>query len=461
MRGNGDRGEGGHPGDGWDLSAAHGEGDFSADVSTLGGGAVDAGDGFAAGEGGGSPGRRGNDRGRSQHDHRRENARLNAQEARREALVLSSKPTSAWLALTSRCNLQCKHCPRDPLTAPDDNMTGEHVEALGAVLFPTLEHLALGGNNLSEPLLSPVIDETLEAAVECGVRIAVTTNGTIIKTEHIERLVAAGAEVRLSIEGVGKAYESIRGAKWARIERFMEVFQTARRASPSKGARLMLGFTAFASNLSQLDPVIEFAARYEVDRVHVQHLMPVHSNQRFQLLAYHRLAANEAFDRARRLAAALDVVLELPPLFPLGSMEKAVEGPRPEHRSIQACYYPWSRVNILENGDVVPCCIANTMIMGNLHERSFEEIWNGRPYQRLRATVNSARPIGVCANCSMRSGNENDSDALLNLLESPGVPGLFKQRVKEFLMRHHREDLLKRLIAGRSRMGRLRARVGL
>lgn len=48
------------------------------------------------------------------------------------------------------------------------------------------------------------------------------------------------------------------------------------------------------------------------------------------------------------------------------------------------CPMPWVQANVHRNGEVV-CCTTNSVVLGNLHEREFGEIWNGPEASALRA----------------------------------------------------------------------------
>jgi radical SAM protein with 4Fe4S-binding SPASM domain len=64
---------------------------------------------------------------------------------------------------------------------------------------------------------------------------------------------------------------------------------------------------------------------------------------------------------------------------------------------------------VLGNGDVLACCVPG-LKMGNLHENTMEEIWNGPRYQELRRSVNSANPPPSCKTCPIiRDTNDRDS----------------------------------------------------
>jgi MoaA/NifB/PqqE/SkfB family radical SAM enzyme len=59
------------------------------------------------------------------------------------------------------------------------------------------------------------------------------------------------------------------------------------------------------------------------------------------------------------------------------------------------CEAPFTECYILPNGDVAPCCFCGSFIIGNVYQTSFEEIWFGEMYQKLRKT----RFLQACRHC--------------------------------------------------------------
>lgn len=70
------------------------------------------------------------------------------------------------------------------------------------------------------------------------------------------------------------------------------------------------------------------------------------------------------------------------------------------------CARPWRQVTFLSDGTAVCACIdaARTNPLGNIHERSFDEIWNGPEYQRLRGLIAGDRIDAepICQQCPNR-----------------------------------------------------------
>ncbi len=48
------------------------------------------------------------------------------------------------------------------------------------------------------------------------------------------------------------------------------------------------------------------------------------------------------------------------------------------------CYIGWLYARIMADGKVAPCCKGHRMIMGNLYEKRFKEIWHSSKYTRFR-----------------------------------------------------------------------------
>ena len=69
------------------------------------------------------------------------------------------------------------------------------------------------------------------------------------------------------------------------------------------------------------------------------------------------------------------------------------------------CNRLWSGLNILSNGNVVPCCsdYAGDIILGNIHETPLEEIWRGDKFNKLRQQHLDGKQdeIPMCRDCTI------------------------------------------------------------
>lgn len=366
--------------------------------------------------------------------HVAENARLNTEEYEAGRTVLRSWPRSIWLAFTAKCNLKCFHCPRGKLyvreeDAPD--MARALFDRIEREVLPHLERVVLGGNNLGEQLVYRHFDEFFRRLTDFPLHVEFVTNATVMPQERVELIVEQEPVFLVSTEGVGATYEKVRGRKWEQIEATIKAIDAARKARPGNRTRIALGLTVFADNLDQIEPCIRLKS-VGVDIVMVHHLSPHEPSQRLQSLAYHRLAANQTFDRCRALAAELEVELLIPPNFEVGELDydRATAGRTVAEADGELdfraypCDLPWTAASIDESGQVMPCC-SSQMVLGDLTKQSFAEIWNGSKYRKLRATVNSPRPLHDCKYCPTRRGN--DPESLLRAIEIPADAPLLER----------------------------------
>ncbi len=75
--------------------------------------------------------------------------------------------------------------------------------------------------------------------------------------------------------------------------------------------------------------------------------------------------------------------------------------------SVNFCeqFRPSERIHILANGDVIFCCQdwSNEFKVGNIHDSTIKEIWNGKIYQNLRDSLfsNDKKAPELCCNCKL------------------------------------------------------------
>ncbi|MSR75448.1 MAG: radical SAM/SPASM domain-containing protein [Planctomycetes bacterium] len=68
-----------------------------------------------------------------------------------------------------------------------------------------------------------------------------------------------------------------------------------------------------------------------------------------------------------------------------------------------ACPYPWTMAVMRPDQAIVPCCQwVDAEIMGDLKTQSWDEIWNGPAYQRLRIELQTRRLRPTCLHCPER-----------------------------------------------------------
>jgi radical SAM protein with 4Fe4S-binding SPASM domain len=74
-----------------------------------------------------------------------------------------------------------------------------------------------------------------------------------------------------------------------------------------------------------------------------------------------------------------------------------------KNEHLNKCWKMWHSCVMTWDGDIVPCCFDKDAkyTMGNIHQQSFKDIWNGDKYQEFRTRLfNDRKSIDICSNCT-------------------------------------------------------------
>ena len=64
------------------------------------------------------------------------------------------------------------------------------------------------------------------------------------------------------------------------------------------------------------------------------------------------------------------------------------------------CMLPWIHMHVWPNGNVMPCCIADSDdVYGNVKNNTIKEIWNSEKYKKLRKAMLNGEFISSCKRC--------------------------------------------------------------
>ena len=348
---------------------------------------------------------------------------------------ISNLPRAVTLQLTEACNLRCKMCyywgetgcyakveaGRKPETL-DFELLKEVIEYLS----PVKPFYSLFGG---EPLLYPQLEELILKVKGLGSVIDTPTNGTML-TEHTAMLVRTGFDsVRISIDGPREVNDAQRGKgsydkAMAGIETLYHEKLRVGKRTPFIDVIYTITPTNYLSieqffleelNLSAIDRVsiqmVNFLTA-EMGESYSQFLKSefdltserywrglLRSPDDFKGMDVNELATQVKKVR-KRLSALGKSILLLPPTF---SRENLSAYLKVDWKSMtdqyRSCLVPWFGVDITATGDLAPCHVYYDLVIGNLYEQSFEEIWNGDKYQRFREYMLQNKFMSICPGC--------------------------------------------------------------
>jgi radical SAM protein with 4Fe4S-binding SPASM domain len=343
-------------------------------------------------------------------------------------MAMPELPGELQVEVTGACNLRCRMCLVRYAPAVGRRDGALDLEQFLGLLdeLPALTKLTLQG--LGEPLLSPHLLEMVEAARARRIAVGFNSNGVLLDRATAERLVAAGLSwLHVSLDGATAAtYADVRHGTdlrahprqfervVANLRELLAVRARAGRAEP----RVLLVFVAMRRNLGELEALVDLADELGVDELWVQNLShtfadtatrggdPYGEIRRYSareslVVGDARARAEAVFARAAARASAIGLPLRLPRLTerPLASA-----GRRAGERG---CDFPWTSTYVTHRGVVQPCCMvmgSDRATLGDLHDGSFAEIWEGEAYRDFRRRLVGDEPPEVCGGCSLYRG---------------------------------------------------------
>ena len=186
------------------------------------------------------------------------------------------KPVVVWNC-TRACNLKCRHCYASanesgggtgvsPARAGDELSTSEAramIDDLAAFGCPVL--LFSGG----EPCTRGDLVELMAHAKAKGMRVVLSTNGTLVTPELARRFAEVGLSyVGVSLDGLKGTHDAFRGVSGA-FERAIEGIRNAREAGIKVGLRM----TISRGNAKEIPAVFGVMKRERIARACFYHLV--------------------------------------------------------------------------------------------------------------------------------------------------------------------------------------------
>ena len=175
-------------------------------------------------------------------------------------------PVVIW-NLIRRCNLACKHCYSISADTdfPGELSTEEAFKVMGDLKGFKVPVLILSGG---EPLLRPDIFEISKRAKAMGFYVGLSTNGTLIDEQNIDRIAAIGYDyVGISIDGLRDTHDRFR-----RLEGAYDASMRGIRLCHARGIKVGMRFTMTQDNAHELPDLLRLMEDEGIDKFYLSHL---------------------------------------------------------------------------------------------------------------------------------------------------------------------------------------------
>ncbi len=323
-------------------------------------------------------------------------------------------------AITNKCNLNCLHCR---------GMAEEELDHK-AILRVTKEIPSLkprwviieGG----EPLLRGELFEIIEIIHDAKIKVYLISNGMLLDKNIAERLAELDVKLMISIDGADKeSYEKIR--KGASFEKLKESVAIAADYGVLDSCPVTIG----KHNYHQIGKLFKFAKQIGYKKIIFLGLKPCEDFEKYVLDA--KEYENIFFSIIKHQKDySMDVWVDEPffkPFLQEHNIDYAVNAENgiivPD---LSGCIFG-DYMFIETNGDVRPCTFA-PIVMGNINEKSLNEIWNDmqnskmikeiKDYSTREHPCSECKYLYECGGCRSRafgltkSWTESDPSCPLN-----------------------------------------------
>jgi len=319
----------------------------------------------------------------------------------------ASVPTTLWIELTSMCPFACVFCSRHTRRGNGEHMDfGLLEELIGALEHPECIRLNYSGETMHYPRLA----DAIRLAKQTGACVELVTALASADEEMLRAVAHSG------LDRLGISLHTASAGEWtgiygrgslerllSRLDRLLALREECGTGRPA----LEIAFVAMEANLRDLPAVVSLARRKGITLVTV---LPV-IRRGLASSAFAAERDDRGILRGEFTAALREVVAKARAAFPSVEIRAGPEiecagasapGSVKPGTRIRTCDQdPWTTVHVLVNGDVVPCEVQDTLVMGNLRDQSLRSIWQGVAYLDFRrAFVSGLNP--ACLSCEWK-----------------------------------------------------------
>ena len=315
-------------------------------------------------------------------------------------------PSTVQVDLTDACNQSCLVCWLHAPALKERNR--ERIERDASLPWETFITLlddlaALGTSEIyfaggGEPLVHKRAWDALEETVRRGFTASLHTNFSLVDADGVQRLLDIGVHhVTVSLwAGTREAYAATHPG--TKPETFDKVTDALRELNRRKVDRPLtkLYHVLTAKNAEDVPAMLALAEDLGCDAVEfaVADLVPEHTDEL-------GVTAEDARRILGQLQPLLDRAVWRTPRV-LGIQEsvtrlRALAEDRPCDADLVhaiPCFAGWTYARVMADGRVIPCLKAHRIPRGNLHDRSFGEIWHGAKQAVFRRATRAVRKEG-------------------------------------------------------------------
>lgn len=310
-------------------------------------------------------------------------------------------PIYVEISPVGACNHRCKFCAVDYIgyqpVRLDADLLKLRLAEMGRLGVRSIMFAGEG-----EPLLHKRISEIIEATAQAGMDSALTTNGTVVREEFIERALPHVSWIKTSLNaGTRDTYAAVHGTRAedfdtviANLGRLVDA-RNARGLNCTLGAQILL----LPDNRDEVERLAlicrdEIGLDYLVVKPYSQHRFS--ETREYEQISY--VGDLQLGERLARLGSDRFSVV-----FRAQTMKKHAKR---DHAPYQQCHAtPFFWAYVMASGDVYGCSAFlkdPRFAYGNINDSGFAEIWASEARRRSFESLRGDFDIAQCrTNCRM------------------------------------------------------------
>jgi len=321
-------------------------------------------------------------------------------------------PVVIW-NLIRRCNLTCKHCytTSADIDFPNELSTDNIYKVMNDLKAFKVPVLILSGG---EPLLHPDIFSISKRAKDMEFYVALSSNGTLITEQNIEKIAAIGYQyIGVSLDGIGATHDNFRQQQGSFDASIKGIHLCS-----DLGIKAGIRFTLTQDNAHDFPAMLQLMEDENLDKFYLSHLnyggRGNKNRQQDAFFAMTREVMDLLFEKClqwEQQGQHREIVTgnnDADAVYFLHWVKKHY--PK-QAKPIQAKLTQWggnaSGVNVanIDNlGNVHPDTFWWHHSLGNVLDRPFSEIWQDTSDSLMAGLKQSPRPLkGRCATCSYQA----------------------------------------------------------
>ncbi len=309
----------------------------------------------------------------------RDNSKLSDAEFSDKKVMLKSTPKAYFLQVSGPCNASCTFCSRgNGYEMFDLEIFKKRFEEKLFFCLSHAEQIVLTGSG--EYLLLPQVGQILDYFDHSfpHVEKMFSTNGSGLTKEICDKITSGKS--RYTIHASLHASHARLHKVMTRLDNFHKILGQLkyllelRKKTRNIGINLI--FVATTLNIEDLPDFVLLAAQLGVDKVVCYYNYIYVPAQKYLSCFFKQELTNQKLDQAEKLAAELNIKIELPPRF--NQKNYPLRGVCPE---------PWTQVMLDLNGHVLPCDAAEDCSESLDKVGYIGDVWSGEYYKKLRRSL--------------------------------------------------------------------------